>query len=302
MGIFIKENFMTNVRKKLMVLLAVFFISFSPIIIKLIDMPSLAIAFLRMFFTILIMSFWIIGKKDFEFKNINTKNFWLCILSGLFLGLHFAVWITSLDYTTVASSTILVNLQPIIVFVLGIFILKERFNLKKFIIILLVFAGSIIISYGDFRISAEVLFGDLLAIAGAFFVAVYLIIGKIVRKDLNNITYTYLVYLTSTIALFAFTVLYNIELFNYPIKDYFLVLLLAVTANLLGHSILNWAIKDLDPSFVSTSVLGEPLLATLWAIIIFDEIPHIGQLFGGILIIIGIYKFFNIKDKQQLSS
>lgn len=302
MGIFIKENFMSKFKRKLIVLLAVFFISFSPIIIKLIDMPSLAIAFLRMFFTIVMMSFWIVGKRGFEFKKINNKNLWLCIISGLFLGLHFAVWITSLDYTTVASSTILVNVQPILVFLLSIFILKDRFNWKKFFIIILVFTGSIIISYGDFKISVDVLYGDFLAIAGAFFVAVYLIIGKIVRRDLNNLTYTYIVYLSSTIALFIFTLIYKVELFHYPMKDYLLILLLAITANLLGHSILNWAIKELDPSFVSTSVLGEPLLATVWAIFIFDEIPHIGQLLGGILIIIGIYKFFRLQDESQLSS
>ena len=278
---------------------SVLFISFGSIFIRLSVAPALTIAFYRMFFSVLLL-LPLMKKRDLsELKNINRSALVLCMFSGFFLALHFATWITSLSYTTVASSTVLVSMHPIIILIIKRIYHKKKVHFKIAISVLITFIGSAIISYTGFGIfnSGELL-GNGLAFAGAIAVSFYILIGEKVRKEVSVNSYTFIVYLMSSFFLLIFVTVGKRPLVGFPLKQWVLFLALAVFCNLLGHSVFNWALGYLDSSLVSIIIISEPIFASLWAIFIFSEIPKIKELIGGLLIISGIVYY--IRTEKQL--
>ncbi len=285
-----------NVR--IIVIIAVIFVSFGSILTKLSQAPPLVIAAYRKgFATLIILPMFVLRKKD-EIKNLNKKSILLCILSGIFLALHFVSWITALSYTSITSLTVLVNMHPIFVVIGAYFILKEEITRKTIFTVFLTLLGTIIISLGDSNIDSSMLYGDVLSIFGAFFVSGYMLIGRKVRKYISVTTYTFIVYLVCTIILFILAIINNDKLFGYSMREWLIFISLAVLCTLLGHSIYNWALKYLDSTFVSTSALGEPMFATIWAYFIFNEIPTIWNIIGGSIVIVGIYLFVKFKKEE----
>ncbi|MEW9123457.1 MAG: DMT family transporter [Thermotaleaceae bacterium] len=274
-----------------MVLIGVLFVSFSSIFIKYSTAPSLIIALYRLGFTILLMLPVVLIKKKEEIRGVDKKSLWICIASGICLALHFATWFTSIQYTSIASSSVLVNTHPVFILIGSFLIFKERISKKVLLCIGMALGGGIIISLADFAKGSHVFFGDMLAIAGAFFVAGYMLIGRVIRQQLSLITYTFLVYTSCFVTLLIFVGAWGIPLYPYPLREWGIFLALAVFCTLLGHSIFNWALAYVKPSFVSTAILGEPVCATFWASLLFAEIPSRWQIWGSSLIVGGIYLF-----------
>ncbi len=289
---------MNKTNPKIVVLIGVIFVSFSSILIRFSNAPALIISAYRMAFTVILLSPYVLIKNIDEFKKIEKKQLLMCILSGIFLALHFATWITSIKYTSVASSTILVCSHPIFIVLLSYFIFKEKVSSKALISILIAFVGSIIISLGDSTQGSNILFGDILAILGALFVAGYMIIGRIIRQKLSVTVYTFIVYFCSTIILFILNIIAETSLYPYPLKEWAIFLGLSIFCTILGHTLYNWSLKYIKPSFLSTSSLGEPVFATIWALLILDEYPTVWNITGGIIVILGIYMFINIDKKN----
>lgn len=284
---------------------SVLFISFGSIFIRLSSAPALTIAFYRMFFSVLLL-LPLMGKRDIkELKNINRKALFLCVISGFFLALHFATWITSLSYTTVASSTVLVSMHPIIILIIKWLYYKKKISYKIGISVFVTFLGSAVISYTGFGVLASgVLLGNTLAFAGAIAVSFYILIGEKVRKEISVNSYTFIVYLMSSFFLLVFVMIGKRPLIGFPLKQWILFLALAVFCNLLGHSIFNWALGYLDSSLVSIIIISEPIFASIWAIFIFTEIPQVKEIVGGLLIISGIVYYIRTekrlkKEKRQ---
>lgn len=289
---------MNKTNPKIVVLIGVIFVSFSSILIRFSNAPALIISAYRMTFTVILLSPYVLIKNIDEFKKIEKKQLLMCILSGVFLALHFATWITSIKYTSVASSTILVCSHPIFIVLFSYFIFKEKVSSKALISILIAFVGSIIISLGDSTQGSNILFGDILAILGALFVAGYMIIGGIIRQKLSVTVYTFIVYFCSTITLFILNIIAEKSLYPYPLKEWAIFLGLSIFCTILGHTLYNWSLKYIKPSFLSTSSLGEPVFATIWALLILDEYPTVWNITGGIIVILGIYMFINIDKKN----
>lgn len=278
---------------------SVLFISFGSIFIRLSSAPALTIAFYRMFFSVLLVVPLMKKRNIEELKNISRRTLFLCIFSGLFLALHFATWITSLSYTTVASSTVLVSMHPIIILIIKWLYYKKKIHFKIGISVLVTFIGSAVISYTGFGILASgELLGNGLAFAGAIAVSFYILIGERVRKEISVNSYTFIVYLMSSFFLLIFVTVGKRPLVGFPLKQWILFLALAVFCNLLGHSIFNWALGYLDSSLVSIIIISEPIFASLWAIFIFSEIPKVKEIVGGVLIISGI--IYYIKTDNRL--
>lgn len=292
---------MKNTNYKALVLLAVLFVSFSPILTKLSTSPALIIAAYRLAITVLFMFPFIIFKKNNDYKNMDIKLLLLSILSGIFLAFHFVSWILSIKYTSITSSTVLVSIHPVFIIFLNFFIFKEK--PKKYIIIsiLISIIGSIIIAFGDSTAGSNELYGDVLAIFGAVFMSGYLIIGKIVRQRISSSTYTFVVYLSSTITLIILGLINNVKLYPYPIKEILIFIALAIFATILGHSIFSYTLKFLNPAFISTTTLAEPVFATIWALIIFSEIPTVYNITGGLLVILGISLFVMYDKKDTIN-
>ncbi|MFY3791828.1 DMT family transporter [Ureibacillus sp. MALMAid1270] len=273
------------------IIIGVISISLSAILVKLATADAGVIAFYRMLFSVLIMSpiFFI---KHFKELSLITKRDWLfSSIAGVFLSFHFILWFESLNYTSVASSTVLVTLQPIFAFIGTYIFFKEPLSAKTIISGLIAILGSFLISWGDFQISGTALYGDMLALIACSLITAYLLFGQDVRKRISLITYTMVVYSISTICLFFYVLIKGESFGPYSSMDWLWFLLLAIIPNLLGHTLFNWAIKWVSTNVISIAVLFEPIGAAILAYFVFNEHLMLTQIIGGIVVLIGIALF-----------
>jgi drug/metabolite transporter (DMT)-like permease len=271
-------------------------VSTSAILVKVSSAPSGVIAFYRLLFSVLIMLPVFLLKYVTELRNITRLDWFYSIVAGVFLAFHFILWFESLNYTSVASSTVLVTLQPLFAFIGTYIFFKEKFTIKALLCGGLAIAGSVIISWGDFRISGSALLGDILALIACALITAYLMFGQTVRKRVSLITYTFVVYSISTITLFAYVLFLEQPLAPYPFSDWVYFALLAIVPTLLGHSLFNWSVKWLSTSTISMAILLEPVGATILAYYLLDENILLTQLLGG-TIIIGALTLFLLEGK-----
>jgi drug/metabolite transporter (DMT)-like permease len=275
----------------LAVMLGVAAVSFAAVLTRLSTASPLVIAFYRMIFTVLLLLPFTLGGNLAEFKTIGGRDLGLALLSGVFLALHFAVWNTSLLYTSVASSTVLVTMQPLFVVGLGLVLFGEKLNLWGVAGAAVTLAGSVVIGVGDFQIGGLALRGDLLAFSGALFFAMYVLIGRSLRARLSLLPYVTLVYGSASLVLLFCVLVAGTPLYPYHPLDWLLFLALAVVPTVLGHTVFNWALRYVKAAVVSVSVLGEPVGATILAILLLGEKPGPLQLAGGLVIIAGLALF-----------
>jgi len=261
--------------------------STSSIIIRFCSAPALVIAFYRVLFTSLMAG----SLKGSKLKNslidIKRRDYLLIIRAGFFLALHFAFWTTSLSYTSISSSVLFTNLQVIFVLLFSIVFLREK--LSKLVIggIMLALTGSLFIALGDLQTGK--FWGDMLALASGLFIAIYLIIGRKVRTHIDAMNYTMLVSIVAALVLFPICWVMNLNLTNYSSLNWLLFFLLALGPGLLGHGVLNWALKYVKAPIVAVSILGESVGASILAFFIFQELLQWYQIIGGLLILTGIY-------------
>ena len=264
-------------------------VSFASIFIRLAEAPSLVIAASRLTIASLILApaAFIRGKD--ELRSLTKGDLRLALLSGLFLGVHFATWISSLEYTSVASSVVFVSTSPMFVGLASHFLLKERVSRQMFAGIAASVLGGMIVGYGDFGLGTRELFGDFLALAGAVAVSVYLLVGRKLRRHLSLLSYIFLVYGTAAVFLIAVCLAMGHTLSGYSRQTYLLFVLLAVVPQIIGHSSYNWALKYLPATLVGVATLGEPIGSTILAYFALKEAPTLAKLGGGVLILAGIY-------------
>ena len=283
-------------------IIGVIAVSASAIFVKFSSAPSGVIAFYRLLFSVLFMLPIFFMKYVKELVHISKRDWLFATLAGVFLAFHFILWFESLNYTSVASSTVLVTLQPLFAFIGTYLFFKERFSLKAMICALLAIIGSVIISWGDFRISGTALFGDILALLACALVTAYLMFGQTVRKRISLITYTFVVYSISTIVLFIYVLVVGESLYPYPKSEWVNFILLALIPTLLGHSLFNWAVKWISTSIISMAILFEPVGATILAYYLLSEKVVLTQLLGGSIVIVSISLFLlnerRVKQKQ----
>lgn len=283
----------------IVVLIGVIAVSTSAIFVKLASAPAGVTAFYRLAFSILIMLPVFLLKYVKELKLI-TKTDWLySALAGVFLAFHFILWFESLNYTSVASSTVLVTLQPLFAFVGGAIIFKERITGAMITSGLIAILGSVLISWGDLQISGLALWGDFLALLACALVTFYLFFGQSVRKRISLMTYTFIVYSASTMTLFFYVVVKGEPLLGYSQPQWVYFLMLAIVPNLLGHTLFNWSIKWVSASIISMAILFEPVGATVLAYYILGEKVIATQIIGGIIVILGITTFLVSTNKKR---
>jgi drug/metabolite transporter (DMT)-like permease len=261
-------------------------ISTASIFIKLCDAPAIMISTYRMVLASLILMPWAGYQK--VWRGWEKKDVAWLILSGIFLSLHFASWITSLKYTSVASSVVLVTTHPIFVGIGSRLFLKERLGLNLILGIGFSVIGSGLIGYGDMALSKEALMGDGLALLGALAASGYFLVGRKMRKNQDLLAYIFPVYSTAGLVLILLSLFFQKPFFGYSSSIYLLFLLLAVIPQLIGHTTFNWALKYLPASIVAITILGEPIGSTILAYFILGEGLTTWKVIGGILIFTGI--------------
>lgn len=263
---------------------AVCAVSWAAILIRLCDAPSLGIAFYRLLFSSVILLPWGVAARE----GWSRRTVGMAAAAGALLALHFATWISSLSYTSVASSVMLVSTQPVFTALLGPFFLRERPGLKGLAAMALCIGGVVFLAGGDLRLGGRALIGDGLALAGALTASLYLMIGRRLRDRIPFGRYLLLVYGAATVVLGILALAGGVRMSGYPMLTWWCIAGLAVGPNLLGHGLLNWSVRRLRAFTVGVTILGEPILATLYAAVLFSEFPGAAFYGGSVLIAAGI--------------
>ncbi len=270
-------------------------VSWAAIFIRASSAPAIAIAAYRMLFAAVLLIPPVIIFHRHRFAEFNRLTLSLTALAGFLLGWHFFFWVGSLEYTTIAASVVLVTTQPVFVAIFSKLILKEKIGRRGMIAIFMAIVGSVIIAGFDLGLEGKYLLGDLLALAGAIMAGAYLFIGRIVRVSVSTTPYIAVVYGVSALTLILILAALGESLTGYKARDYGLFLLLAIIPTLLGHSLYNYSLKHVVAHKVGLSIVGEPVLATVWAVIIFGELPRLTTVLGGLIIIGALVLAFSQK-------
>ncbi|PGL81756.1 EamA family transporter [Bacillus sp. AFS054943] len=271
----------------------VFALSTSAIFVKLADAPAVIIAFYRLLFAaIILLPFLICNKNNRnELKTLTKKQWRFGFISGLFLAAHYVLWFESLRYTSVASSTVIVTLQPLFSMIGGYFLFKEGFTKGAVIGCLIAISGSIVIGWQDFQISGEALYGDILAFIAAGIITAYFFISQHVRKDLSLIPYSVISYGSSACFLGIFAYMQQKSFFHYSTQTWLSFIGLAFIATILGQTIFNWLLKWMSTTVISMSILGETMGTCVLAYFILNETISLQQALGISIIFIGLALF-----------
>ena len=285
----------------IMIVIGVIGISLSAIFVKFSTAPSSVTAAFRLLWTVLLMTPVVFGKKEVrnELFHIDKQTFLLSAFSGLFLAIHFVLWFESLAHTTVASSTTIVCTEVIWVSLGFCLFLKGKLSKKAILAIAVTLIGSVLIAYSDSFSGGSHFYGDMLSLLAAIAVAAYTLIGRIVRKKASTAVYTYIVYSVCAAVLVILCVIQRHPLFGFGTSAVAVGLLLAIFSTILGHSIFSWCLKYFSPSFVAASKLCEPVVAAIFAIFLFQEIPTVFQLIGGVLILGGVLYYSRIESEEN---
>jgi drug/metabolite transporter (DMT)-like permease len=255
--------------------------------------PPVMIATYRLTLSALILIL-ITKLKGIALDKLKGKEWFFCFLSGFFLAMHFVTWISSLNYTSVASSVVLVTTSPIFVGILSFLLLKEKQNAYLIAGIILSVTGSVILTLGDSGINGfqienkDAFIGDMLALTGGLMVSLYLLIGSKLRNNINLMTYIVFVYGFAALILIMISLVLRLKFTGYPSDSYIYMLLLAILPQLLGHTSYNWALKHLKSSMVAIASMGEPIGATVLAYFLLNETLSLTQFIGILLIFVSI--------------
>ncbi|MDP4668675.1 MAG: DMT family transporter [Candidatus Nanopelagicales bacterium] len=265
--------------------IAILAISTSGPLITVTAAPAIAIAFWRCFLgAIATMPF---AYKD-GLKNINKKTFLTSVSAGLLLGIHFAVWIPSLRFTTVAASTAMVATQPAWAALIAK-IRGESIPNKVWVGIFVALAGAILLTGIDITINSRAVIGDLLALLGAIFAALYVTVGQSAREKLTTAQYTMMAYSAAACALLVLVVVTGTNLTGYSRQAWVYIFLLTLLAQILGHTLFNITLRSLSATVVSMGILFEMPGSTIIAALAIGQLPPWQTIPAIVLLMVGMF-------------
>jgi drug/metabolite transporter (DMT)-like permease len=266
---------------------AVFFISTSAPIIAATQAPALAIAFWRTALGAALTAPWTLTRHLSELRALSRRQWWLCAAGGGLLAAHFAAWIPSLRFTSVASSTALVATQPVWAALLararGV-----RFPRRVWLGIAVALAGIAVLTGVDVALDARSLIGDALALVGAMLAAAYVTVGEAARRDVSTPTYTLIAYSSSAIVLLPVCLWGGVALAGYPTSAWVLIAALTLLAQLLGHSLINATLRTTSATVTSMGILFEMPIATILAALFLGQWPPLAVLPALVLLLVGV--------------
>ncbi|MFB6087326.1 MAG: DMT family transporter [Haloarculaceae archaeon] len=270
---------------------AIVAVSTSAPLVRLAAAPEPAMAFYRVLFTWLLLAP-VAWRARGDLAAMGRRDVAAATLAGVALAAHFATWFESVDRTTVAASVTLVTTQPVFVAVAAWALFDERLTRGMLVSIAVALAGSALMSLpgldGGSGVAPAPLVGDALALAGAVLAAVYVLFGRSVRQRVALLPYVAVVYAVAALALLGYVLSVGDPLFGYPPREWVLFVAMAVGPGVFGHTVLNWALAHVEASVVSVSLVGEPVGATVLALLVFGEVPPPVTVAGGALVLAGI--------------
>lgn len=283
----------------LAIFMAVGAVSAAAIFIRLAGAPALSVAFHRNALAVaLLLPVVLLRREPFP----RGRALWLTLASGVALAFHFGLWIESLSHTSVAASVVLVCTQPIFVAVLARFVLKERTSRLALAGIGVAFAGTVVIALDESSGGAALL-GNLLALAGSVAVAVYVLIGRAVRASGTGLLpYAVVVYATAAACLLVACVAFDAPLTGFSDETWLWIAAVTLGPQILGHTIFNWALKHVQASLLSGTILAEPVVSTLLAWVVLAEVPGRYTVAGGGVVLAGLALLIRGRERAQPST
>jgi drug/metabolite transporter (DMT)-like permease len=276
-------------RHVVLLIVGVAAVSTSAPMIRLADAPPLAVAFYRNLFAAAVLLPVALVRHRGELRSLGRRRAGALVLAGVFLAIHFAAWIPSVSLTTVAASTVLVTSQSVWAAAGSRLLFGERIRSAAVAGIGVALAGAALISGADFAVSARAFAGDLLALLGAVTAAGYLLTGRRLRQGLSLAAYTGVVYSVCALVLLPALLISGTPLAGFEPNVWLLFALMALGPQILGHTVFNYLLRDLDATVVAVAIMGEPVGASLLALAFFGEVPPVSALLGGALVLGGIY-------------
>ncbi|MGH7599785.1 MAG: DMT family transporter [bacterium] len=263
-------------------------VSFASILIRWCPASALTIAFYRLLFASLFFGLFTGRQALREWRAMPPRAFGLGVISGIALAAHFASWITSLFYTSVASSVVLVSTSPIFVALGTRFVLREPTRPALFAGLAVAMIGAAMIAFADTDGGRNSLWGDLLALMGAVSFSVYFLAGRILRRQLSTSAYVVMSYGVGAIILWLGTLVLQAPLSGFSWQVVGMLALIALVPQVIGHTSFNWALKHLSAPTVSVLMLGEPVGASILAYVLLGEKVFGWTLVGGVITLLGV--------------
>jgi drug/metabolite transporter (DMT)-like permease len=273
----------------IVLIIGVLAVSSGAIFVRLAESTPLVTAAWRLTLATLILLPYALWKARGELGRLSRRELGIGSLAGLFLAMHFATWISSLSFTSVANSVVLVNTAPVWVAVMTPWLTHDRVSRRAWLGIAASVVGAVIIGFGDFSGGSRALIGDALALAGSLSLASYLLLGRKLREKLSLPAYLTVCYSSATALLWLCVIAAGLPVTGFNAKTWGALFGMALVSQHLGHSSYNWAVKYFSAGFIAVCLLGEPVLSSLLAWWLFGEALTWVKAAGGASILFGIY-------------
>lgn len=273
-------------------------VSFSAIFIEWSNAPAAVIGMYRLWMSV-VLFLPLAYRQRAELKRLSRNDILLVCLSGLFLGLHFLFWIQSLKDTSVASSMIIISLEPIFVLIGSVLLFREGVSKHGLFAMGLAIVGVCVVASADLHRGGEHLLGDLLSLIGTGAVSVYMLAGQKVRKTVSSTVYNVLVFFVAGFVLFLFNVITKTPLIHYSGVNWLMFFLLAIVSTVIGHGVFNWLLDRVSATTIAMTILGEPVAAIILAYFLLGQPILWLQGTGGAICIAGVFWFLQSQSASQ---
>ena len=270
----------------IILIVGLFAISTSPVIARLLPLvPATVIAFWRMASASSMLWTYSYIKPQPPIKKNNIK---LIILAGFLMAMHFIFWFGALKLTSIASTTILGIVAPAFTLLIERFYYQKKLKRPTIVGLLIIFTGCVIVQGNEINSFSGAGLGNIMAIISAIFLGCLFLLGSIIRKTTPVISYTRMLFSVSAGVLFIVSIVLHFPLLGYSNMDYFWLLMLGLIPTLIGHTAFSYSVKFISPSVIAAIPLGEPIIASALAMILFNEIITYNVILGGVFIVIGL--------------
>ncbi len=275
----------------LVIALAIVGVSWAAILVRWSHVSAYVLAFWRLSLSLLVIAVALTARREWpRLTRVKCGDLTMLGLAGVLLAFHFVTWFISLEYTTVASSTLLVNLHPLFAAGLSALWLRERPGAGEWAGIVVAALGAAVVGGATLALGLEAQKGNALALLGGVLMAGYFVIGRRQRRVLGIWPYVAWVYAIAALILVPFIAGRGESFVGYPAREWWIFAGLAAGPMLLGHTGFNWALRHVRAYIVSLAVLGEPIGASLlaWWLLGGREVPGPATVVGGVLILLGV--------------
>lgn len=283
--------------KRLIVLIGVVGISASAVLVRWSTAPSMVLVLYRMTIAVAMLAIPVLLKGREELKSMTKREWLLTLAAGCCLGLHFSAFFESLRHTSIAAAVILSDAEVLFVALGSILVFHKKLSRQCWVAVFLSLIGAVMVALADGGGESGLL-GNALALTSTFLLALYTMIGASVRSRISNTTYTFVAYACAALTVLALSLIGGTPLGGYGANNWLTALGMAILCTLMGHSVFTWGLKYLPPAYISTVKLLDPVFSALWGLLLFQEIPTLPVILGGVIVIAGVFLYGRATEEE----